>query len=113
MSAGERRARESQEIRITATPANSGGMPISSYAGGVLMLDSTSTNAAVTLHWYVRESPSGEAAYQLRDAAGSPIATVCGPMQAVAVPEAAFGSRWVMPVISTAGTAEGRFTLKG
>lgn len=113
MSAVERNCRDAQEIAITASASTSGGIPMSSYAGGILMLDTTSTGSAMILNWFVKESVGGATAYQLRDAAGNAITRVCGQAQAVEIPTEAFAAKWLIPVISTSGTASGRFTLKG
>lgn len=113
MAYTQRQTRESAAIAITNNSTTSGGIPIGAFAGGVLMLDSTSTGAAVTLNWYVRQSPSGSTAYRLNDAAGNALSSVVGPSQACELPTNAFGSAWLIPVISGAATASGAFTLKG
>ena len=113
MSVISRMARDSESISITASAATSGGIPMSSFSGGVLMLDSTSTAADVTLNWYVRESPSGSSAYLLVDKDGAAIYHAIGAGECVELPREAFGARWLIPVINGSGTAAGRLTLKG
>lgn len=113
MSAISRVCRDAAPISITASAGTSGGMPMSSFSGGLLMLDSTSTGAAVTLHWYTKDTPSSSSTYQLVDKDGAAVFTVVDAGDAVELPKEVFGSAWIIPVISGAGTAEGKFTLKG
>ena len=113
MAFTQRQVREAANISLTNSSATSGGIPIGSFAGGLLMLDTTSTGAAVTINWYVRQSPSGSTAYRLNDAAGAALSSVVGPSQACELPTNAFGAAWLIPVISGAASASGAFTLKG
>lgn len=113
MAITQRQTRAPASIALTNDAATSGGIPVGSFAGGVLMISSTSTGAALTLNWYVRESPSGATAYRLNDIEGNAIASVVGPSQACEVPTQAFGAAWLVPVIASSATASGYYTLKG
>lgn len=106
-------AREGEAISITNSASTSGGIPMSSFSGGVLMMDSTSTASDVTLNWYVRDSQAGSSSYLLVDKDGASIYNSIGAGECIELPQEAFGARWLIPVINGLGTAEGRFTLKG
>ena len=113
MAITQRQTRAPAQISITNNAATSDGIPVGSFAGGVLMIDTTSTGGALTFHWYVKQSPSGVATYRLNDSAGNALSSVVNQGQACELPTEAFGSAWLIPIVSGAGTASGAFTLKG
>lgn len=109
-----RQTRAAQELVITSSASTTGGIPISSYAGGVIYCDSLSSGAAATLRFYVKASPNDEYYYLLYNSSNQPIEVTIAPGRATEIPVETFASAWVSPVTTGLGsTASCKFTLKG
>lgn len=109
-----RQTRAAQSIQITGSASSTGGIPISSYAGGLIYCDSLSSGSAANLRFYVKASPNDSTYYLLSDSNDSPIEVTIAPGRAAEIPVETFASAWVAPVTTGLGvTASCQFTLKG
>jgi hypothetical protein len=112
MAITERKARDKEEIALTASAATSGVIPLSGFAGGIIMLDSVSAGGDATIKFHVKGNHADSTTYLLQDASGNDVTRIVAAGQACELPTELFGAGWVIPVVGS-GTAAGWFVLKG
>lgn len=99
-------------ITLTNNPATTAGLSLSTAAGAMLLVDSVSGGAAVTISFYTKADQRQANSYLFVDANNAAVTQTVQAGRCFELPSGLFASRFVLPVTDS-GTAVVRYVVKG